>query len=1024
MSDKDINIKRLTQRERMNFMKIKRCLSVLLMLTVVLSTITFAIPTYADGEEKPLIDYIYFDDFSTTDKMTNYMTGYNPTIKVWDATANDFLDAYKTQFSITDGTLKVQNVSAGVTRVGFRTPSPTDKPKLVFSFDVKLNYTSSAGYSFASRSGYGSATLAMLDNGKIQTNSAGNSDNTGATYQKGEWVNVTLVYDNDNTKSDNRDIYINGINYGSYTDTSASWSYANKGFVEFLPQFYSKAGDSVQLDNFEVYAYPSELKCEVSSASGKEIKLNFNMIPNADTIIPESFTVSNGQNELTVLSSAISTTNSKQVVLTLNETMQAGASYSVTVSDVSAGKLTDAVSEYIKIDSKEITFETKPYKIYAENLKLYNGADEVTALSDGTYKVKTTFINESEEVLSPVIAAGLYDENNELKSLQLIPVTDPTQPIEEDITLSNTTGLTLKLFMLKGITAPETVSAVSVYTESSKDTDGAFDPQIKILKDAFNIETSVNGDTQVITTKAAGFTNDMARPATLIVLKKGKTLSDIDLTNPMATVVALDSAVLTEDGISYKIPDVKDDYEAYIYLKNSDNFGYKTFIYYGKAFIDEGKEIVKDIVASEVDSFIENYKDAISLDTSVYDTLTGSDATDNDDKDIVAKSIEAQRKEKSTKEFASLEEFISAFNQAIEFVQMKTNADVKEMINKLPESDCTALYEDTISDDAINAVHQELISKKPLTMNEFEKEFNKNVILKGIEKSENYTQTQTIMENTDEITNVDLSVYNILKDKKPVNVAVNKKAYADFTLLNTAFENAAKTQKTKENLNGLPSGGGSGGGGGKGTAVVPSPMDKTEIAIEPEIKEEPIVPVIPSTPAKEFKDLSGYDWAKDAINSLANKGIVNGVSDSEFNPGGEVKREEFVKMIAALYTAEEKEAEFTDVSKDGWYVPYINKAVSAGIIKGMDNDTFGLGKGVTREDMAVMILRALKLETTTDKEVFSDDSEISAYAKDAVYTLKNKGIISGTGNGNFEPKRIMTRAEAAVLINNILNIKD
>jgi len=277
------------------------------------------------------------------------------------------------------------------------------------------------------------------------------------------------------------------------------------------------------------------------------------------------------------------------------------------------------------------------------------------------------------------------------------------------------------------------------------------------------------------------------------------------------------------------------------------------------------------------------------------------------------------------------------------------------------------------------------------------------------------------MENTAEITLVDMSVYNTLTDKKPVNVAITKKSYESFELLNAAFEKAARDQKAKENALRLPSGGssggGGGGGGGKDTAVIPSPMDKTEIEAN---AKQPDNAGMPEAQEKKFTDLEGFDWAKNAIYTLYEKGIVNGVSAFEFNPGGEVKREEFVKMIATLYTAEEKEAEFTDVDKNAWYAPYINKAVSAGIIKGMDDNTFGLGKGVKRQDMAVMIARAVMPEEAASEEKFADDGKISDYAKEAVYSLKQKGIISGTGNGNFEPERIMTRAEAAVLICNIL----
>ena len=1003
-------------------MKLKRSLSILLTLTVVLSTLTFAIPTYAEDSEESFIDYIFCDDFSTTGKLGTYLTGYNPTSNIWDSATNAFTDS--SLFSISEGALKLTGNKTTI-RVGFQTPTITGTiPKLVVSLSLKLNFSSSSGYAFGTRDGYGSGTLTLVDTGYIYTDTKKGTE-IDATYSTGEWMNITLVYDNDSTKNNNRDIYINGTCYGPYVSTSTGWNYAQNGYVLFLPQFYSKSGDSVLFDNIEVYAYPTELKYEVASASGKEVKLNFNMIPNASSVTAENFTLSQGSSNLNISSAKISTSNPKQVVLTLEESLQPGTSYSVTASGINAGALTGKVSNYLAITSKKVDFETSPLKIYAENLKLYDEDTEVTSLADGTYTVKTNFVNESSETLTPVIAAGLYDENNELKNLQLIPVSDATLPIEEDITLANTSGLTLKLFMLKSKTSPETVSDVSVYTASSKDTSTTFDPEIKMLKDTFNIETLVNGDTQVITTKVDGFTNEMARPATLIVLKKGKGLSDIDVQNPMATIVACDSVNLSESGISYKIADVKDDYEAYIYLKNSDNYGYKTFTYYGKAFIDSGKDIVKDITASEVDTFITDYKDAINLDTSVYDTLkdgTGSVGEVNE-KGLVAASIEAQREEKDTKEFASFEEFMEAYNTALELVLAKTDADVKKIIDKLPVSDVTSLYKDTISEDAVSAVYTELIANKPLTMTDFEDAFNKNVILKGIQKSENYTQTQTIIENTTALTGIDLTVYNTLNETKPVIEAVDKKSYATYELLKGDFDLAVTNQKTSENnVIILPpntqSPSVSVGGGGGGTAVIPSPMEKTEISANPEPTVEPIIP------ATGFNDLSGFDWAKDAINNLYNKGIVSGVSQSSYNPAGEVKREEFVKMIDTLYSSDSTVSSFIDVNQSEWYASYINKAVSAGIIKGMNENTFGLGYGVTREDMAVIIVRVLKLETNTSGETFSDDSNIADYAKEAVYTLKNKGIISGTGNGNYEPKRVMTRAEAAVLINNILNIVD
>ena len=173
-------------------------------------------------------------------------------------------------------------------------------------------------------------------------------------------------------------------------------------------------------------------------------------------------------------------------------------------------------------------------------------------------------------------------------------------------------------------------------------------------------------------------------------------------------------------------------------------------------------------------------------------------------------------------------------------------------------------------------------------------------------------------------------------------------------------------------------------------------------------------------------DMSSAQWAETAVYELYNKGIINGTSESTFEPQREVKREEFIKMLDTLYEGSYETVEFSDVDSSSWYAPFVAKAVNAGIIKGIDNNTFGTDRGVTREDMAVILVRILNTETLTSSDSFNDDSDISAYAKDAVYTLKNMGIVSGTGEGNFEPKRVMTRAEAAVVISNFitkLNLK-
>ena len=82
-----------------------------------------------------------------------------------------------------------------------------------------------------------------------------------------------------------------------------------------------------------------------------------------------------------------------------------------------------------------------------------------------------------------------------------------------------------------------------------------------------------------------------------------------------------------------------------------------------------------------------------------------------------------------------------------------------------------------------------------------------------------------------------------------------------------------------------------------------------------------------------FNDLEGYSWAEEYINEFAEKKVVSGVSEDKFEPGREVKREEFVKVIINLFEYDPYNAEsnFEDVSKDAWYYPYVSAAVKEGI---------------------------------------------------------------------------------------------
>ncbi len=177
---------------------------------------------------------------------------------------------------------------------------------------------------------------------------------------------------------------------------------------------------------------------------------------------------------------------------------------------------------------------------------------------------------------------------------------------------------------------------------------------------------------------------------------------------------------------------------------------------------------------------------------------------------------------------------------------------------------------------------------------------------------------------------------------------------------------------------------------------------------------------------KVFSDLDSVGWAEESIVRLASAGVVSGTGNNMFTPNGLVTREQFVKMIllALDLPADGENAAFTDVSKQDWYYSYVISATELGIVTGKDNGSFGAGEYVTREDMVTIAARAVKaanavLPATTTVS-YTDEADISAYAKEAANAFGNAGIITGMPDGSFMPKDFSTRAQAAVMLDRLM----
>ena len=168
-----------------------------------------------------------------------------------------------------------------------------------------------------------------------------------------------------------------------------------------------------------------------------------------------------------------------------------------------------------------------------------------------------------------------------------------------------------------------------------------------------------------------------------------------------------------------------------------------------------------------------------------------------------------------------------------------------------------------------------------------------------------------------------------------------------------------------------------------------------------------------------FTDLETLD-EKEAIDELAARGVVTGLTITTFAPANHVTREQFLTMLHRIFQFDitGKTVNFTDVSEEHWAYEAIVAAKAQGIINGKSQTQFGLGDTITKQEMAVMVYNTLVCfdQTLFDEkqvEAYQDETAIADYAKEAVQKLKGLGILEGDC---FNPTQVVTRAEACSIL--------
>ena len=222
----------------------------------------------------------------------------------------------------------------------------------------------------------------------------------------------------------------------------------------------------------------------------------------------------------------------------------------------------------------------------------------------------------------------------------------------------------------------------------------------------------------------------------------------------------------------------------------------------------------------------------------------------------------------------------------------------------------------------------------------------------------------------------------------------------------------------------------SGDSGIYGTATVtvtqPSTPDEPDVPVWPVFPGGSTGPDEPEKPEDEglpFIDVHEGDWFYENVGYVYENGLMNGVSETLFEPNGTVTRGMIVTILHRLEGEPESDYDmpFTDVAEQQWYAGAVRWAAGEGIVTGVSATEFAPDDPITREQFAAILWRYAQskgydVSASADLTGFLDYGQISEYALPALQWAVGAGVMSGRGDGILAPQGTATRAEAAAML--------
>lgn len=182
---------------------------------------------------------------------------------------------------------------------------------------------------------------------------------------------------------------------------------------------------------------------------------------------------------------------------------------------------------------------------------------------------------------------------------------------------------------------------------------------------------------------------------------------------------------------------------------------------------------------------------------------------------------------------------------------------------------------------------------------------------------------------------------------------------------------------------------------------------------------------------KHLSDIASH-WAKADIQLLANKLVIDGMTDTTFAPDSNITRAQFAALVvrALGLSTSATDTKFNDVKSSDWYAGAVAAAAKAGLVNGYEDGSFGADKQISREELSALVVRALKYagvkaDVTADQQAslvtkYTDANKI-VWAKAEIAAAINAGIITGMTDTTIASDKQATRAESATMLKRFLS---